>query len=659
MFKKILIANRGEIACRIIRTCRRLGVEAVAVYSDADAGALHVKLADAAIHVGPARAADSYLNVERVVAAARESGAEAIHPGYGFLSENADFARAVRKAGLVFIGPAPETIDAMGSKSAAKALMDDAGVPVVPGYHGEDQDARTLGKEAQRIGFPLMIKAAAGGGGKGMRIVPSDKDFADALEGARREAKGAFGDDRVLLERYVEHPRHIELQVFGDTHGAAVHVFERECSLQRRFQKVVEETPSPFITDTTRRAMGEAAVAAARAVDYVGAGTVEFIVGADQSFFFMEMNTRLQVEHPVTEETTGLDLVEWQLRVAAGEPLPLAQDDIRQAGHAIEARLYAENPARDFLPAPGRIAGLHWAAGEGVRIDTGVEAGDAIGSDYDPMVAKITVAGDDRGAAIRRLRAALAHTAVFGLTTNMALLRGIALHPDFAAGAFDTGFIEHELETLLAPPPCEAPHAAAVAAALLTDVDDDAAGPWRPDAFRVTPDAGWRFMLREESGEETLWRVRGSLPAFSLARDGEDPVPARASAAADGTWSVAAGGHALRLLVRRAGPHFEVADGERALALEWVPAFAPAARRGGDEAHPQSPMPGRIVAVHVGEGTAVEPGSALVTLEGMKMEYTVKAAVAGTVRTLFYAEGDMVDAEAMLVEIEPAEDADG
>jgi len=656
VFKRILIANRGEIACRIIRTCRRLGVEAVAVYSDADAEALHVKLADAAVHVGRARAADSYLNVDRVVAAARESGAEAIHPGYGFLSENAAFARSVREAGLAFIGPAPETIDAMGSKSAAKALMDEASVPVVPGYHGAAQDAETLADEAGRIGFPLMIKAAAGGGGKGMRIVRKEAEFAAALDGARREAKGAFGDDRVLLERYVEHPRHIEFQIFGDTQGAAVHVFERECSLQRRFQKVVEETPSPFISDETRAAMGEAAVAAARAVDYVGAGTVEFIVGADQSFYFMEMNTRLQVEHPVTEETTGLDLVEWQLRVAAGESLPLAQDDIDRQGHAIEVRLYAENPARDFLPTPGRLEGLYWPEGDGVRIDTGVETGDAIGTDYDPMIAKITVSGADRPTAIARLRRALAGTAVFGLTTNMALLRGIAAHEDFAVGDFDTGFIERELDTLLAPPACEPIHAAAVAARLLSELDGD--GPWRSDAFRTTPGAGWRFSLRDESGQDVRWRASGAPPTFALGRDDEDMRPAHALPGSGDRWSVAVGAETRQLVVRRAGAHFQVSGDGHALVLDWIPAFAPGARRAGDEAHPQSPMPGRIVALHVEEGVTVEPGSALVTLEGMKMEYTVKAGVAGTVRTLYYAEGDMVDAEAMLVEIEPAEDDD-
>ena len=654
MFQRILIANRGEIACRIVRSCRRLGVESVAVYSEADREALHVKRADAAVWLGPAAASESYLNVARVVAAAQETGAEAIHPGYGFLSENPAFARAVREAGLVFIGPAAETIEAMGSKSAAKALMEEVGVPVVPGYHGDDQSKKKLEAEAKRIGFPLMIKATAGGGGKGMRVVQAAADFAAALDGARREAKSAFGDDRVLLEKYIEHPRHIEFQIFGDAHGNAVHLFERECSLQRRFQKVVEETPSPFISDATRASMGAAAVAAAHAVNYLGAGTVEFIVGADQSFYFMEMNTRLQVEHPVTEETTGTDLVEWQLRVAAGEPLPLGQADIRRRGHAIEARLYAENPAREFLPAPGRIEALYWPTGGGARVDTGVEAGDAIGTNYDPMVAKITVAGADRADAVARLRRALASTAVFGLTTNIALLRGIARHPGFAAGDFDTGFIERELAALLAPERLEPHHAAGCAARLLADFGADAADPWRADAFRATPDAGWRFALRDADGESATWRVRGAPPRFVLG-SGEDGYDVAAVSGADDEWEIAiAGESARRLLLRRAGGRIHVADGERAVELDWKPAFAPGARKAGDETHPQSPMPGRIVAVHVEKGATVEPGSALVTLEGMKMEYTVKAVVAGTVTALHCGEGDMVEAEAMLVDIEPA-----
>ncbi|MGD8690697.1 MAG: biotin carboxylase N-terminal domain-containing protein, partial [Gammaproteobacteria bacterium] len=435
MFDKILIANRGEIACRIIETCRRLGIATVAVYSEADARARHVQMADEARLLGPALAAESYLDMDRVLAAAEATGAQAVHPGYGFLSENAEFARRCEAAGLVFIGPRPETIELMGSKSASKQHMAEAGVPVVPGYHGEDQNDETLATEAQRIGFPLMIKAVAGGGGKGMRVVPAADDFAEALAGARREARNAFGDDRVLLERFVEQPRHIEVQVFGDSQGNAVHLFERECSLQRRYQKVVEETPSPFLDAETRQKVTEAAVTAARAVNYLNAGTVEFIAGADRRFYFMEMNTRLQVEHPVTELTTGEDLVEWQLRVAAGDPLPRRQDEIRQQGHAIEVRLYAENPAQDFLPATGRVRRfVHPAESTHFRLDSGIRDNDEISIHYDPMIAKLSVFDRDRALAVRRLRETLARTEVFGPATNIALLRGIAADRNFDAG---------------------------------------------------------------------------------------------------------------------------------------------------------------------------------------------------------------------------------
>src|SRR5690242_4808556 len=399
MFKKILIANRGEIACRVMQTCRRLGIQTVAVYSDADRHALHVQMADEAVHIGAAKAADSYLDWRRILKAAKDTGAEAVHPGYGFLSENTEFSAECKKAGIVFIGPGPEAIELMGSKSAAKALMEKAGVPVTPGYHGDDQSLAKLQAEAAKIGYPLLIKAVAGGGGKGMRIVNAADEFKEALAGAQREAKAAFGDDHVLLEKYLEGPRHIEFQVFGDSFGQVVHLYERECSLQRRFQKVLEETPSPFLDEPMRRKMGEAAVAAGKAVKYVNAGTIEFIVSPDRSFYFMEMNTRLQVEHPITEETTGFDLVEWQLRVAAGEKLPASQATIAQQGHAIEVRLYAENPDKGFLPATGRIEAFHAPQGTDVRVDTGVRSSDEISIHYDPMIAKITAKGKDRRAA--------------------------------------------------------------------------------------------------------------------------------------------------------------------------------------------------------------------------------------------------------------------
>src|SRR5213082_749024 len=450
MFSKTLIANRGEIACRIIRTARLMGIATVAVYSEADAGALHVALADEARRIGPPPAREGYLNIAVIIEAARQSGAEAVHPGYGFLSENADFAEACAKAGLVFIGPPAAAIRAMGSKAAAKALMEAHGVPVVPGYHGEAQDAASLAAEAERIGYPVLIKASAGGGGHGMRIVTRADEFARALVGAKREAAGAFGDDRVLIERYLERPRHIEVQVFGDTHGNIVHLWERDCSIQRRHQKIVEEAPAPGLDEAGRKKLGEMAVAAARAVRYVGAGTVEFIAdGASaKNFYFMEMNTRLQVEHPVTEAITGTDLVEWQIRVANGEALPLRQDAIALHGHAIEVRLYAENPERGFLPATGTLHGLHLPDADLARVDAGVRQGDAVTPFYDPMLAKVIAWGDDRDTARAKLQRALADTAILGVATNLAFLHRVIGEPDFAAGKIDTGFIERHHDSL-------------------------------------------------------------------------------------------------------------------------------------------------------------------------------------------------------------------
>jgi 3-methylcrotonyl-CoA carboxylase alpha subunit len=637
MFKKILIANRGEIACRVMYTCRRLGIATVAVYSDADRHAMHVAMADEAVHIGAAPAAESYLDMDRILAAVKETGAEAIHPGFGFLSENSEFARRCQKAGIVFIGPAPEAMDAMASKSAAKALMEKAGVPVTPGYHGDDQSLEKLEAEAKKIGFPLMIKATAGGGGKGMRVVHEAKEFKDALQSAKREATGAFGDDKVLLEKYIEQPRHIEYQIFGDTHGNAVHAFERECTLQRRFQKVVEETPSPFLDEATRAKMGEAAVAAAKAVDYVNAGTIEFIVGADKAFHFMEMNTRLQVEHPITEETTGLDLVEWQLRIARGEEIPLAQGEIEPHGHAIEVRLYAENADKGFLPVTGHIEKFITPDAEFVRVDTGVRSGDDISVFYDPMIAKISVYGKDRGEAIARLRETLARTAVFGLVTNLPLLRGIARHPGFAEGDFDTGFIEHELGTLLErPQPTTDAVAAAIADTLATG-DTGPADPWRADGWRLDGSRGRRLVLRTIDGDEQAIRVT---------RSGADGIAFEWN---EETHGVRANQNATLL---RNGDNYQIALGETAYGFTLAPPFAPRPARAADTAtHPVSPMPGRVVAVHVKTGDTVEVGQALLVLEGMKMEYTVKAGVAGKIAELHCAEGDMVEAETPLVDI--------
>jgi 3-methylcrotonyl-CoA carboxylase alpha subunit len=509
MFDKILIANRGEIACRVIRTCRALAVHTVAVHSTIDAHALHVEMADEAYAIGGPRPTDSYLCGERIIEVALACGAQAIHPGYGFLSENEDFARAVEAAGLVFIGPTPKAIEQMGLKDRAKTIMERAGVPVVPGYHGANQDAAFLRAEAKKVGYPLLVKAVAGGGGKGMRLVTNDAAFDEQLAAARREAKFAFGDVRVLLERFVTGPHHIEFQVFGDSHGHYVHLFERECSIQRRHQKVLEETPSPFVDDELRARMGDAAVAAARAIGYRGAGTVEFIVGADRQFFFMEMNTRLQVEHPVTEMITGEDLVEWQLRVAAGEPLPLSQSEILSGGHAIEVRICAENPAIQFLPETGRIAVLRSPdEAPDVRLDTGVREGDEVSVFYDPMIAKLVVWGDDRAEAARRMCEALSETEILGVTTNLAFLERVVAHPAFLAGDTDTGFIDKHRANLL-PPSGEAPVEALVAAAARVYRDELArtpgVSPWDDaSGWRLNQSAARRMEFRRADGESVL-----------------------------------------------------------------------------------------------------------------------------------------------------------
>ncbi|MGH8398983.1 MAG: acetyl-CoA carboxylase biotin carboxylase subunit [Gammaproteobacteria bacterium] len=655
IFNKMLIANRGEIACRVMRTCKRLGIATVAVYSDADRHAMHVEMADKAVHIGAAKAADSYLNMDRILAAAKQTGAEAIHPGYGFLSENAEFARRCIKAGVVFIGPSPESMDAMASKSAAVTLMEKAGVPVTPGYHGKDQSFKKLMSEAQRTGFPLLIKPSAGGGGKGMHIVRSADEFKEALETAKREAKNAFGDDSMLLEKYIQQPRHIEFQIFGDSHGKVVHLFERECSLQRRFQKVVEETPSPFLDETTRLEMGEAAVAAAKAVNYVNAGTIEFIVGADRSFHFMEMNTRLQVEHPITEEITGLDLVEWQLRVAAGEKLPLTQNQIKQRGHAIEVRLYAENVEKGFLPMTGHIEAFPLPQGEGVRVDTGVRGDDEINIYYDPMIAKLSVWDKDRGTAIKRLQQALAQTAIFGLTTNLPLLRGIAKHPDFAAGTYDTGFIERQLGTLLTEPKLSAPALAAAGVQELTRLSHHDGTPWQTDAWRLGGTQGLQLVVREASGKEQTIGLRGNADTFTLEWNGEShPVAVDTTAAEH--WLLNVDGKVYSASVLSHDQQFQIALEGNVFLMTLADPHAPRSiHRVDTVTHPASPMPGRVVVVHVKAGDKVCPGQALLVLEGMKMEYTVKADVTGRIEKIFCKEGDMVDSEVTLVNITPLE----
>ncbi len=642
MFSTLLIANRGEIACRVIATARRMGIRTVAVYSDADAQSRHVALADAAFHIGAAPASASYLNGAAILAVARRAGAQAVHPGYGFLSENAAFADACAATGLVFVGPPPSAIRAMGGKSEAKALMAQAGVPLVPGYHGAVQDADVLASEAAAIGFPVLIKASAGGGGKGMRVVTAAAEFPAALAAAQREARASFGDDRVLIERYLQRPRHIEIQIFADTHGNVVHLFERDCSIQRRHQKVLEEAPAPGMTPALRAEMGGAAVAAARAVGYAGAGTVEFIV-EDGRFYFMEMNTRLQVEHPVTEMITGLDLVEWQLRVAAGEALPWRQDGLALRGHAIEARLYAEDPARDFLPSIGTLT--HLRAPDGVRIDTGVRAGDAITPHYDPMIAKLIVHGADRAEAVRRLSVALAGYEVAGVQSNLRLLRAIAAHPDFAAGQFDTGFIARHPDVLAALPAPPLPALAAAAVALLPPYAPLAADPWDAgDAWRMNLD-GWHSVVLQGSEGRMVLRASREGAQVTLLRDGQPHTVILRGAAleVDGVL------HNVTVL-REFGRITVIADGETYVWDSPDPLAPPdTAAAGADRV--LSPIPGRIAAVLVSAGDAVARGQALVVLEAMKMELTLSAAVPGIVAAVRCAVGDMVDEGRELVEM--------
>ncbi|MGU3407715.1 acetyl/propionyl/methylcrotonyl-CoA carboxylase subunit alpha [Methylobacterium brachiatum] len=667
MFRKILVANRGEIACRVIDTARRLGIATVAVYSEADAGARHTRLADEAWPIGPAPARQSYLVADTILEAARRSGAEAIHPGYGFLSENAAFAQACAEAGLVFIGPPPAAIRAMGSKAESKALMERAGVPLVPGYHGEAQDIPVLREAAARIGYPVLIKASAGGGGKGMRIVTSADDIAAAIEGAKREAAASFGDDRVLIEKYLTRPRHIEIQVFADTQGRTVSLFERDCSIQRRHQKVLEEAPAPGVDPLRRKQMGEAAVAAARAVGYVGAGTVEFIAEGD-AFYFMEMNTRLQVEHPVTEMVTGLDLVEWQLRVAAGEPLPFTEDRLALRGHAIEARIYAEDPDRDFLPAVGTLVHLRQpqdVPGR-VRVETGIVQGDQITAHYDPMIAKLIVWGEDRPAALRRLGAALAEYAVVGVTTNLGLLRAIAGHDAFAAGELDTGFIARHVPDLLggasAAPDSDGSETAALAAAALSVVRDRAAenagqaqatgDPWSPwaavDAWRMNGEAAQDLRFRQDDAPAITLRVHPLADgSYRLAWPGRS-VQAALTADAAGPL-LAIDGVSRRLRVVWHGAECTVILAGRNHTLVREDPLAPPRTEAAGSDRVTAPVPSRVTHVLVRPGDVVERNAPLVIVEAMKMEITLRAPQRGTVAQVRHAVDDMVEEGTELV----------
>ncbi|QBB70219.1 acetyl/propionyl/methylcrotonyl-CoA carboxylase subunit alpha [Pseudolysobacter antarcticus] len=662
MFKKILIANRGEIACRVIRTCRRLGIATVAVYSEADARAQHVRLADEAYAIGGPRPAESYLRGDAIIEVAKRSGAEAIHPGYGFLSENAAFARAIKAAGLSFIGPAPESMEQMGSKAGAKALMIAHGVPTVPGYHGENQDTEFLQEQAQTTGFPLMIKATSGGGGKGMRIVRSADEFVAALQSAQREAQSSFGDQRVILERYVEHPRHIEFQVFGDSHGNVIHLNERECSAQRRYQKVLEETPSPFLNTQRRQAMGEAAVAAARAVNYLGAGTIEFIVAQDGSFFFMEMNTRLQVEHPVTELTLGLDLVEWQLRIAAGEVLPLQQTQIHARGHAIELRLYAEDPEQNFLPGSGKLEQLRLPApSANVRIDSGVIEGDTVSIFYDPMITKLIVWDTTRELALTRLREALAESEIVGPKSNIEFLEKLVRHPVVVEGRIDTGYLDRHLDEFVSQ--AQTPHTdilfAAATAALLHEeassvaraaTGSDPHSPWqRADAWRIGH-AGKRVVAFLWRGERIEITAHGSVGNYAL-DCAEHHCDVRAALLQNGWLSAAFNGIARRLRCVVSAQRVMVHDSASRYVLQHVGAFAyvASAQKVGDRI--TAPMPGRIVLVKVAPGDAVDEGQELLVMEAMKMEITLRAPRAASIETVQAQPGEFVEADSVLIKL--------
>ena len=653
MVSRLLIANRGEIAVRIARTARRMGLSTVAVYSDSDAGAMHVAACDAAVRLGPPAPADSYLQGGRIVAAALATGAGAIHPGYGFLSENAGFAEAVLAAGLVWVGPPPEAIRAMGLKDAAKARMQAAGVPVVPGYHGEEQDPKFLAGCAEEIGYPVLIKARAGGGGKGMRRVERAEDFAEALEGARREAAAAFGDDAVLVEKFVATPRHIEVQVFADSHGQAVHLFERDCSLQRRHQKVIEEAPAPAMTPEMRAEMGAAAVRAAQAVGYVGAGTVEFIADASDGlrpdrFYFMEMNTRLQVEHPVTEAVTGLDLVEWQLRVAAGEPLPLTQEALRPDGWAVEARLYAEDPAQGFLPATGRLA--HLVLPEGVRVDTGVRQGDSVSPHYDPMIAKIIAHAPDRAGAFARLAGALDRVEVAGCVTNAGFLARLARHPDVVAGRVDTGLIAREEATLCAEPEADARDwAVAAIAALGLDSPPVGAGPWQArDGWRAWGPAQAFADLVHRGATEAVWLTATPEGWQAVTPAGATRLGVRRDGAA--LW-VESDGVVSRLGCARTSDGVTLMRDGAALRFRTVDLLARGVTDAAAGDAVRAPMPGLVKAVHVGEGVEVAAGDRLLTLEAMKMEHALRAPRAGRIASLPVAEGDQVEEGALLASL--------
>ena len=666
MFTTLLIANRGEIACRVAATARRLGIKTIAVYSDADAESKHVAACDVAVRLGPAPASESYLKADDILRVALEHGVQAIHPGYGFLSENEAFAQACAKAGICFVGPPASAIAAMGSKSAAKTLMEKAGVPLVPGYHGDEQAPEFLQQQADAMGYPVLIKASAGGGGKGMRIVTQSKDFIAALASCKREAIASFGDDKVLIERYLQKPRHIEIQVFSDTHNQHVYLFERDCSVQRRHQKVIEEAPAPGMTDARRQEMGEAAIAAARAVHYVGAGTVEFIAEPDGRFYFMEMNTRLQVEHPVTEMITGMDLVEWQLRVAAGERLPKTQQELQRCGHSIEARIYAENADKDFLPSIGRLVHLEFPEHDAfvnadVRVDGGVRAGDTISPYYDPMIAKLIVRGADREQARARMLRALAATQIVGVHTNVGFLSRLMADDAFAEADLDTGLIERRRETLLPAPQPATREALLLACAAVLEQEKAANTPTTdPWAERC----GWRvdgryqrtlsFQDNESVQHVVIDVVEG---VTSLAVDGQSAA-VEMSSKTDG----ADGALRITLLIRgsrvsgtvvRQGARFDVFVSGKCETLTLKDPRVSAGQTEADHAGSlTAPMPGKIIAIEVKAGEKVKRGQALLVMEAMKMEHTITAGLDGVVENVYFGVGEQVAEGAVLISLE-------
>ncbi len=654
MIRSILIANRGEIACRIIQTCRRLGIRSVAVFSEADVQARHVLLADEALFIGPSPAAQSYLSIENILTAAQCAAVDAIHPGFGFLAENAGFARACETAGFIFIGPPADAIETMGDKRTARVLVENVGLPFIPGYSGNDQADQKLLQEAQTIGFPILVKAAAGGGGKGMRLVQEAAQLPEALASARNEAQNAFGSRELLIEKALPTPRHIEIQIFADRHGNVIHLGERECSVQRRFQKVIEETPSPALTPALREQMGATAVTIARAVNYQNAGTVEFLLDDNDRFYFLEMNTRLQVEHPITEMVTGIDLVDWQIRIAEGETLPMSQDDVSINGHAIEARIYAENPERDFLPVTGDILLWQEPSGEGIRVESGLQAQDHVSVHYDPMLAKIIAFGPDRKTAVRRLIRALEKTVLLGLTTNLPFLIDLLTHNDFQSGSYNTQIIPNHFSNWRSRQDDNSPALMAVTLAQYQHYfqNNQYQGYWRNN-----PNHPQRFLFALEGSEQPIEVHLTPQPhtnnqfhvTFANKPDQNYALDLHAY---DGrAMDLTIAGHRQQIVLAAAEDLWWVQTRQGAVKLQALPLLPRSQLSAGTAGSLRAPMPGSILAVLVDEGQEVEEGQALMKLEAMKMEHTIRTAAGGLVEAIYYAVGDTVEADAELLRI--------